>query len=321
MSISFYSMKIFFLVQILLCGGVLLIRATDTTKIHIATAQETEQKLIVLVDDRLALPAMETSAQTVEQFLANQHVELSSHDYVFPSLKTALQTGMTIFIERAKSIEITVDGRTVVAMTTAPTVSAATDEQGIFLAPDDRITPALATPLSNNTRVTITRVTITQETVTKSIPYNTIVTENDSLGWRIRTVTEKGQNGTRQIVYDIYRHDGVEVRRVAQENTITKEPATERVVQGTHVKIGKSHAGLGTWYAHTGTLAAASPWLPFGSYVKVTNRDNGKSVIVVIHDRGPFGKNRIIDLDKVAFEEIASLGAGVINVKVEEILN
>ena len=58
-----------------------------------------------------------------------------------------------------------------------------------------------------------------------------------------------------------------------------------------------------------------------GSYVKVTNTANGKSVIVKINDRGPFGAGRIIDLDKVAFQEIASLGQGVINVKMEEITN
>lgn len=87
------------------------------------------------------------------------------------------------------------------------------------------------------------------------------------------------------------------------------------------MKVGKTHTGLGTWYAFTGTLAAASPWLPMGSYARVVNTANGKSVIVKINDRGPFGKNRIIDLDKVAFEEIASIGAGVIEVKVEEVTN
>ena len=71
----------------------------------------------------------------------------------------------------------------------------------------------------------------------------------------------------------------------------------------------------------TGTMSAANPWLPMGSYVKVTNKDNGKSVIVKINDRGPFGPNRIIDLDKVAFEKIASLGQGVANIKMEEITN
>jgi rare lipoprotein A len=47
----------------------------------------------------------------------------------------------------------------------------------------------------------------------------------------------------------------------------------------------------------------------------VTNVANGKTVIVEINDYGPHGKDRIIDLDKVAFSKIASLGAGVISSK------
>jgi rare lipoprotein A len=68
-------------------------------------------------------------------------------------------------------------------------------------------------------------------------------------------------------------------------------------------------------------MSAANPWLPIGSYVKVTNEANGKSVIVRINDRGPFVPGRIVDLDKVAFQKIASLGAGVISVKMEEVAN
>ena len=102
---------------------------------------------------------------------------------------------------------------------------------------------------------------------------------------------------------------------------MTKEPTKEIVTQGTYVKIGKSHRGAASWYAWTGTMAAANPWLPMGSYVRVTNMDNGKSVIVKINDRGPFVPGRIIDPDKVAFQKIASIGAGVINVKMEEITN
>jgi rare lipoprotein A len=78
---------------------------------------------------------------------------------------------------------------------------------------------------------------------------------------------------------------------------------------------------VASWYAFKGGMYAANPWLPMGSYVRVTNNENGKQIIVQINDRGPFGNGRIIDLDKVAFAKIASLGAGVVNVKMEEIKN
>lgn len=50
---------------------------------------------------------------------------------------------------------------------------------------------------------------------------------------------------------------------------------------------------------------AAHKKLAFGTKVKVTNEANGKSVIVVITDRGPFVRSRDIDLSKRAFMEIA----------------
>ncbi len=43
-------------------------------------------------------------------------------------------------------------------------------------------------------------------------------------------------------------------------------------------------------------LTAAHKSLPFGTQVRVTNRNNGKSVVVRINDRGPFVRGRVIDL-------------------------
>lgn len=49
---------------------------------------------------------------------------------------------------------------------------------------------------------------------------------------------------------------------------------------------------------------AAHKKLPFGTQVKVTNKANGKWVLVTINDRGPFGKGKEIDLSKKAFMDI-----------------
>ncbi len=57
-------------------------------------------------------------------------------------------------------------------------------------------------------------------------------------------------------------------------------------------------------------LTAAHRTLPFNSIIKVKNLDNGKSVLVRINDRGPFAKNRIIDLSKKAAQEISMIGNG-----------
>ena len=155
----------------------------------------------------------------------------------------------------------------------------------------------------------------------EKIDFETETQKDSDLGWREIKTKQKGEVGIEKINYEITYKNGEEIKRTVLNKEIVKQPVTEIVVQGTHIEYGKSHSGQATWYAYQGGLYAANPWLPLGSFVKVTNRANGKSVIVEINDRGPFGEGRIIDLDKVAFSRIANLGEGVIDIKMQEITN
>lgn len=78
--------------------------------------------------------------------------------------------------------------------------------------------------------------------------------------------------------------------------------------------------GEASWYSFRGGNFAASPDFPRGSRIRVHNLDNSKFVDVVINDYGPdrnIYPNRIIDLDRVAFNQIALPGAGLINIRLE----
>ncbi|HEB76050.1 MAG TPA: septal ring lytic transglycosylase RlpA family protein [Nitrospirae bacterium] len=66
-------------------------------------------------------------------------------------------------------------------------------------------------------------------------------------------------------------------------------------------------------YAHT----AAHKTLPFGTRLKVTNPENGRSVVVKINDRGPFIRGRDIDLSYGAAKKIGLIGRGTARVRVE----
>jgi rare lipoprotein A len=61
-------------------------------------------------------------------------------------------------------------------------------------------------------------------------------------------------------------------------------------------------------------LTFAHRSLPFGTKIKVTNQDNGRSVILRGNDRGPFHGSRIIDLSEGAFARIASTSQGLVKV-------
>lgn len=64
-------------------------------------------------------------------------------------------------------------------------------------------------------------------------------------------------------------------------------------------------------------FTCAHPYLPFNTWLKVTNVANQKSVLVRVNDRGPFLRNRIIDLSYAAAKQLGMLGPGTIYVKLE----
>ncbi len=78
--------------------------------------------------------------------------------------------------------------------------------------------------------------------------------------------------------------------------------------------------GTASWYKYKNGNFAASPDFKKGSVLRVTNLANGKFIDVTINDFGPERAkhpDRVVDLDKVAFQKIASTRDGLIKIKVE----
>lgn len=70
---------------------------------------------------------------------------------------------------------------------------------------------------------------------------------------------------------------------------------------------------------HKDSLTCAHRTLPFGTLLKVTNKKNGKEVIVKVNDRGPFVRGRVVDLSLAAAKEIGMVAMGVAPVEVEKV--
>jgi len=95
--------------------------------------------------------------------------------------------------------------------------------------------------------------------------------------------------------------------------------------------LGAKQTGRASWYGHPyhgrrassgeiydmNQMTAAHLRLPFGTWVRVTNLDNGRQADVRINDRGPFVKNRIIDLSRAAARQIEMLGPGTAKVRLK----
>jgi len=94
--------------------------------------------------------------------------------------------------------------------------------------------------------------------------------------------------------------------------------------------IARTFGGKASWYGpgfhgrltangeryNQNAMTAAHKNLKFGTRVKVTNLNNGRSVIVRINDRGPFAKGTVIDLSAAAARSLNMINSGVARVKV-----
>jgi rare lipoprotein A len=119
---------------------------------------------------------------------------------------------------------------------------------------------------------------------------------------------------------------------VACSGGSSPEPAPEVRVGSTPAASAGAQRGEASWYGgkyhgrdtasgekfDKNAMTAAHRDLPFGTRVRVTNLENGKSVVVRVNDRYMGGK-RVIDLSEAAFAQLAPTARGVIPVQVEVI--
>ncbi|WP_457638322.1 septal ring lytic transglycosylase RlpA family protein [Oceanithermus sp.] len=138
-------------------------------------------------------------------------------------------------------------------------------------------------------------------------------------------------------LYGIAGRYGVSVEAIQQANGLSGTtihpgmrlripPAPATTKGGEYVEVG-----IASWYGPNfngkktasgeiydmNALTAAHRTLPFGTLVQVTRLDNGASVVVRINDRGPFKKNRIIDLSYAAARQIGLIKSGTALVRIE----
>jgi hypothetical protein len=214
------------------------------------------------------------------------------------------------------AVSVVVKGKTHDVLTNAATVRQLLSAMGIEPDWNDRVAPSLQTPILRAPSIRYVNVHLNTVTVTSGVPFAVYSSYSSKLPVGRVQVTQRGREGRVVRTYRVRLEDGREVTRRLLSQRVTLQPVAERRIVGVPpLAAGTSHQRVGeaSWYDHPG-LTAASPWLPFGTRVTVTNLSNGKSVTVVINDRGPFG-GRVIDLSRDAFAAIAPLGAGVCQVR------
>ncbi len=133
--------------------------------------------------------------------------------------------------------------------------------------------------------------------------------------------------------YYVYPSHSHNINNSAKIQNATMRPyrIDGKIYYPTVVQTGNIYRGIASWYGPNFhgkktsngeyydmyALTAAHKTLPMNTIVKVTNLLNGKSVIVRINDRGPFVKNRIIDLSYAAAKRLSIVANGTAPVRLK----
>ncbi len=264
-----------------------------------------------------------TTAKTVGEVLGEAGFPSDTNTRIHPN-DTNLH-GITI--ELLKPVEITLSdaGNEREIKTAAATVDDLLFEEKIGLAVTDRVTPNLPTSLAEGIKVIIDRIVDVEVTEVHEIAYEIKLEHDPESYYGREEIVVPGKLGKREQKFLITYKNGVEIKRKLLKQNILERPEPELRKFGTKVEIEETREGRASWYATKVCLSAfggcaAHPFYGFGRYARVTARESGKSIIVRINDRGPELQkhpDRIIDLDAVAYKELAPLGSGTIEVRVE----
>jgi rare lipoprotein A len=214
------------------------------------------------------------------------------------------------------SASVVVKGKDHDVMTNAGTVRELLSAMGIAPDEDDRVRPSPKTPLHDGLRIAFDEIRFVTRDVRLPVPYTTYSRYTDALEPGEIRLIRPGVDGLMVERTRIKFVNGRAVRSVVLSRSVLEEAIAAKRLVGREHAIQGTQVGEASWYgfAPGNGLTAAHPWLPFGTVVTVTNLGNGRTVQVVINDRGPFG-GRIIDLSDEAFARIAPLSQGVCQVR------
>ncbi len=280
----------------------------------------TGQQNIEVIEDGIRVLGVRTEAKTVGEFVEQMELNLKAEDKIYPSKETQLIGATRIVVERTVPIKIEVDGKTIEKNVFTRNVQDTLRECGVTLNPSDKVEPELQEGIFEDIEIVVTRIDHKEVTETEEIYFKIKEKKDKNLKWRTKKVKQKGKKGEKEVKYLVTYKNGEEIKRKKLSTEITKEPVDEITVVGTKIKVGKKQRGRASWYAYTGKMAAASITFPKGTWLRVTAVNSGKQIFVVVNDYGPAAyTGKILDLDKVAFKKLAPIGAGVIEVKIEEI--
>jgi uncharacterized protein YabE (DUF348 family) len=279
---------------------------------------DTPQPIVFNEDDIwLTIPK---KGNTVGEALNNSSIKWSEHDWLTPSADTPIKYVNNVFLSRERTVHIVVGDEKPRDFTSyRATVSEALNKTKIALSEIDKISPPRDTFIRDGDTIKITRITEEKRVEEERLDPPVKWKDDSKILLGEEKVIEEGKPKITAITVRIHSENGEETSRKVIKKEVKQEAVAKVIVRGTKVVVLGVETGRASWYG-ANPKTTAHKTLPFGTKLRVTNLETGKTTMVTVADRGPYAAGRIVDLSTDAFKAIAPLWQGTIPVKAEQLL-
>ncbi|RST71125.1 DUF348 domain-containing protein [Siminovitchia acidinfaciens] len=176
-----------------------------------------------------------TTAETVQQLLKDEDIQLSEHDKINISPSKNIFANMTIEIERAFQVVFNNGKKKEKVWTTSTTVADFLQQQSVELGEMDRVEPGLEKMVSSEKSIDVIRVEKVTDVVEESLDYDVVKKEDAKLAKGTEKVIQEGQEGLIKKEFEVTKENGKEVKRSLVSEKNIKDSKDKIVAIGTKV--------------------------------------------------------------------------------------
>ena len=184
-----------------------------------------EKNVSVVVNGQEQIVA--TKQWTLDRLLAEQSIEIGAYDQVSLPTNASIKDGDRVVIDHARAVTIHADGKSNTYYTTEKTVKDAMAAAGIPVREQDRVHPALSSPIDSDVTVSVVRVETEVETTQHKLPFKVVKQEDPELAEGKQKVIQTGADGLLVKQFKKVYEDG----QLISEEMVLKSMETSAVEQ------------------------------------------------------------------------------------------
>jgi uncharacterized protein YabE (DUF348 family)/3D (Asp-Asp-Asp) domain-containing protein len=174
-----------------------------------------------------------TFRKDLKSTLKKQNIVLGPKDKITPGLDSILNNGDKIYIKRAVTMYISVDGREIETATSDETIEDMLNTEGITYSLLDKVSPLPTNSIEAGMKVSITRVETKILKEYNPIDFSTVINKDNTLVNTVKKVAQEGKPGEKELTIRVIFENGKEVSRKVIQELVTKHPTDRILVHGT----------------------------------------------------------------------------------------